>query len=118
MRRALLVLLLVPAFGLVLTSAANAHAVLHVSGTDLGPDAGTTSCHPINAAGSLLQLRHPRFRHRVQRRPDGHHQHGLQVGHQLQLERDRRSRCRAVHRLAGTHGFRHAEVGDEVPRCF
>ena len=61
MRRALLVLLLVPAFGLVLTSAANAHAVLHVSGTDLGPDAGTTSCHPINAAGSLLSCDTPDF---------------------------------------------------------
>jgi hypothetical protein len=61
MRRALLVLLLVPACGLALTSAASAHAVVHVSGTDLGPDAGTTSCHPINPAGSLLSCDTPDF---------------------------------------------------------
>jgi len=32
-----------------------------VSGTDLGPDAGTTSCHPINSAGSLLSCETPDF---------------------------------------------------------
>jgi hypothetical protein len=61
MRRALLVLLLVPACGLALTAAASAHALVHVSGTDLGPDAGTTSCHPINPAGSLLSCDTPDF---------------------------------------------------------
>ena len=61
MRRALLVLLLIPACSLALTSAATAHAVVHVSGTDLGPDAGTTSCVPINAAGSLLSCDTPDF---------------------------------------------------------
>ena len=61
MRRALLVLLLIPACGLTLTSAASAHAVVHVSGTDLGPDAGTTSCHPINSAGTLLSCDTPDF---------------------------------------------------------
>ena len=61
MRRALLVLLLVPACGLALTAAASAHAVVHVSGTDLGPDAGTTSCHPINSAGTLLSCDTPDF---------------------------------------------------------
>ena len=61
MRRLLLVLLLIPACGLALTSAATAHAVVHVSGTDLGPDAGTTSCHPINSAGSLLSCDTPDF---------------------------------------------------------
>jgi hypothetical protein len=61
MRRALLVLLSAFACGLALTSAASAHSVLHVSGTDLGPDAGTTSCHPINSAGSLLSCDTPDF---------------------------------------------------------
>jgi hypothetical protein len=61
MRRALLVLLLVPACGLALTAAASARAVVQVSGTDLGPDAGTTSCHLINSAGTLLSCDTPDF---------------------------------------------------------
>ena len=61
MRRALLLFLLLPAFGLALTSAASAHAFVQVSGTDLGPDGGTTSCHPINSAGSLLSCDTPDF---------------------------------------------------------
>ena len=61
MRRALLVLLLVPACGLAVTAAASAHVFVHVSGTDLGPDAGTTSCQPINSAGSLLSCDTPDF---------------------------------------------------------
>ena len=61
MKRALLVLLLIPACGLALTSAATAHALVHVSGTDVGPDAGTTSCHPLNATGSLLSCDTPDF---------------------------------------------------------
>jgi hypothetical protein len=61
MKRTLLVLLLVSALGSVLTSAASAHGVVHVSGTDLGPDAGSTTCQPINPAGSLLRCDTPDF---------------------------------------------------------
>jgi hypothetical protein len=53
----LLVALLVPA----LASTASARAVVHVSGTDLGPDAGTTVCQPINHSGSRLLCDTPDF---------------------------------------------------------
>jgi hypothetical protein len=62
MKRALmLVLPLIFVLALALSSAASARAVVHVSGTDLGPDAGTTVCQPITQSGSLLRCTTPDF---------------------------------------------------------
>ena len=62
MKRApMLVFLLVSVLGLALASGASARAIVHVSGTDLGPDAGTTVCQPVNHSGSLLSCDTPDF---------------------------------------------------------
>ena len=59
----MLVLLPVLVSGLTLAGAsgASAAAVIHVSGTDLGPDAGTTACQPVNDSGTLLTCTTPDF---------------------------------------------------------
>jgi hypothetical protein len=65
MKRVLmLVLLPVLVTGLALAagaSGASAATVVHVSGTDLGPDAGTTACQPANDSGTLLTCTTPDF---------------------------------------------------------
>ena len=64
MKRVLmLVLLPVLASGLALAGASGASAatLVHVSGTDLGPDAGTTACQPVNDSGTLLTCTTPDF---------------------------------------------------------
>ena len=64
MKRVLmLVLLPVLLTGLALAGASGASAakVVHVSGTDLGPDAGTTACQPVNDSGTLLTCTTPDF---------------------------------------------------------
>jgi hypothetical protein len=64
MKRVLmLVLLPVLVAGLALAGASGAGAatVVHVSGTDLGPDAGTTACQPVNDSGNLLTCITPDF---------------------------------------------------------
>jgi hypothetical protein len=64
MKRVLmLVLLPVLVTGLALagTWGAGAATVVHVSGTDRGPDAGTTACQPVNDSGTLLTCTTPDF---------------------------------------------------------
>ena len=64
MKRVLsLVLLPVLVTGLALAGASGASGatVIHVSGTDLGPDAGTTACQPVNDSGTLLTCTTPDF---------------------------------------------------------
>jgi hypothetical protein len=53
-RTAMLVLLVVSVLGLALASAASAGTVVRVSGTDVGPDSGTTVCQPVDSSGLLL----------------------------------------------------------------
>jgi hypothetical protein len=65
MKRALMLTVL-PVFviGLALASGASgasAATVVRVSGTDLGPDAGTTACQPVNDSGFLLTCTTPDF---------------------------------------------------------
>ena len=60
-RASMLVPLFVSMLGLAVASAASARAVVFVSGTDLGPDAGTTVCQPIDQSGSLLRCDTPDF---------------------------------------------------------
>jgi hypothetical protein len=52
-RRAMLVLV-VSVLGLALASASSAGTVVRVSGTDVGPDSGTTICQPVGSSGFLL----------------------------------------------------------------
>jgi hypothetical protein len=65
MKRALMLMVLpVLMIGLALASGvpgANAATVVRVSGTDLGPDAGTTACQPVNDSGFLLTCTTPDF---------------------------------------------------------
>ena len=64
MKRVLmLVLMSVLVSGLALAggSGASAATLVHVSGTDLGPDAGTTACQPVNDSGTLLTCTTPDF---------------------------------------------------------
>ena len=116
MRRALLVLLLVPACGLALTAAASAHAVVHVSGTDLGPDAGTTSCHPINSAGTLLSCDTPDFATRYSGDLTGtistDFRWVINCSSGVIDGQGAETFTGSVARV----GIGHAEVGDEVPR--
>ena len=60
-RAAMLVLLHVAVLGLPVASVANADSAVHVSGTDLGPDAGTTVCQPVNGADFLQTCTTPDF---------------------------------------------------------
>jgi hypothetical protein len=61
MKRTTMLVLLVTVLALALPSAASAGPVVHVRGTDLGPDAGTTVCQPVNGSGFLLACTTPDF---------------------------------------------------------
>ena len=56
-----LMLMLLPVLVSGLAPAASAATIIHVSGTDLGPDAGTTACQPVNGSGTLLTCTTPDF---------------------------------------------------------
>jgi hypothetical protein len=60
-RTAMLMLLLLAVLALPLASVASADTAVHVSGTDVGPDAGTTVCQPVNSSGFLLTCTTPDF---------------------------------------------------------
>jgi len=64
MKRVLMLVLLpvlVSGLALAAAPAASAATIIHVSGTDLGPDAGTTACQPVNDSGTVLTCTTPDF---------------------------------------------------------